>query len=480
MTDTPLPEEKPESASPKKSKSTMTSDMSQLEGAKVDHSNPLAKISGLSLDPDAPPPPPKPDPPPEPTPEPKPTPEPEPTPPLKPEPTPPLKPAPALEPTPEPPPIEEPAPGAASMPIAPPAEDPSVLPPPKNIGSDEEPTLGDLRDEIAAEIAKTRTSIDVKLDDDELSKDEKPKARWGLRILALMVVGGFLAVAGTVAGFYIHIRRLESKAKGMDLFAAIENKDSDAVDFIIDWDPGQLRGTRELEEVIGGKRKRRTFTPLTLACAKGHAKIGWRLIKKGKAKPTVKDELDNAAIHYATRNGKVSCLKMLTRADVSLETRGQGRRTPLHMAVDYQQRKVLEWLLDKDADINGRDYAKATPLHHASELGYMEIAMDLVEAKAMIEAKDESGQTPLHYASTSDMVELMLEAGAKIDVEDGNGLTPLHVAAREGRIAVVKALLEAGANVNAKSDDRETPLDLAHRKVVHFLQSKGGRLGRDL
>ena len=75
-----------------------------------------------------------------------------------------------------------------------------------------------------------------------------------------------------------------------------------------------------------------------------------------------------------------------------------------------------------------------------------------------------TGRTALHQAaisSTSDVLQMLIEAGATLDKPDSAGFTPLHCAAEVNRGDNVEFLAARGANVSTPNHDGRTPLHSA-------------------
>ncbi|MEW6357736.1 MAG: ankyrin repeat domain-containing protein [Planctomycetota bacterium] len=182
--------------------------------------------------------------------------------------------------------------------------------------------------------------------------------------------------------------------------------------------------------------------------------------------------------------------------------------TPLHWAVGFGQRDVVELLLAWGARANAADDDGWTPLHEAAQEMRPDIVRLLLRHGADPSAKRRDGWTPLHAAVINyhrDVIRLLLDAGADPNLEmlehlsllhraalrndrelaeilirrgaDVNargeqGLRPLHIAAFQGDKEIVLLLLAHGADINAPDDHGATPLDRAENAEIRDLLCK--------
>jgi ankyrin repeat protein len=114
--------------------------------------------------------------------------------------------------------------------------------------------------------------------------------------------------------------------------------------------------------------------------------------------------------------------------------------------------EVLQLLLEAGGDAGHRNEEAESPLHVATAVS--DVSM-LVEGGADPNARSIFGWTPLFYVAGPGTAEALLAAGAEVDARDEFGYTALHFA---GTAPIAKVLITAGADVQARSELGETPL----------------------
>ena len=118
-----------------------------------------------------------------------------------------------------------------------------------------------------------------------------------------------------------------------------------------------------------------------------------------------------------------------------------------------------------------------TVLHQAASTELLNL---LVNAGADVNIQNISNHTALHIAAgrgRTEVAKLLVDAGADVNMQDGERATALHFAARQGHTEVVKLLVNAGADVNMQDGERATALHFAarqgHTEVVKLLVNAG-------
>lgn len=124
----------------------------------------------------------------------------------------------------------------------------------------------------------------------------------------------------------------------------------------------------------------------------------------------------------------------------------QGR-TPLFLAVQANNEKLVQTILRFDPDTNIASKDGQTPLHIAASNGNIEIASLLVSKGANLQSVNSKGRTPLYLAAVEnhpDMVKFLLSMGADSRFGDANQWLPIHGAAAKNLPEIIRLFLEAG------------------------------------
>jgi|GEM_PF-5020427 len=111
--------------------------------------------------------------------------------------------------------------------------------------------------------------------------------------------------------------------------------------------------------------------------------------------------------------------------------------------------------------------------------GDVEVTRNMVRQKCYVEVVANNPE-PLLFATfggSTDIMQVLLDAGADINAASPNGLTPLIVASQLGNEDTVKFLLAAGAIIDKCTNQRETALMAAamwgHVGIVRILLAAG-------
>ena len=130
----------------------------------------------------------------------------------------------------------------------------------------------------------------------------------------------------------------------------------------------------------------------------------------------------------------------------------------LSIAIVDRKDEDVRILLEQGADPNGIDHIGWTPLMVAAEYENTKIIKLLFSYGAEINRTDKYGQTPLHIA-----VDISIDGAVQTDGVQG-----------DESIDIILCLLEHGADITAKDNKEKSPLDWAYEykseKIIKLLQ----------
>ncbi|KAK6062511.1 hypothetical protein SCUP515_13303 [Seiridium cupressi] len=132
--------------------------------------------------------------------------------------------------------------------------------------------------------------------------------------------------------------------------------------------------------------------------------------------------------------------------------------SPLHLAVQKGNQKIVRMLLEHDADCNAKDMYGMTPLVYATIKGSEEVADLLLSHGAGICHVDYYDRTALHWAVLQRrdrfLKKLLKHCADDADLINGyarDGKNALHIAIDSNFEAAVEVLLKSGADVQYKA-----------------------------
>jgi len=250
-----------------------------------------------------------------------------------------------------------------------------------------------------------------------------------------------------------HLHKLSPSHKSNALHIAARTGNECAVDLLMDPD------TQPHISTIANARDYRGYTPLMVACDRGHTRVVQRLLRYPSLDLHAADNYMGAtAMHLACKDGHFDVVHALF---------SRSSHTPVNMHIANSQ------------DGTGLPSAPRRRLEIVEQL-----LAHRPQPPYSLNTSDTLGRTPLHYASWSDgdrldIVQALLHSSNQppvdLNAQDNHGHTALHDASARGNVAIVKELLGRGAALNARGGDGKTALMLAQEnseaEVESFLLS---------
>jgi hypothetical protein len=130
---------------------------------------------------------------------------------------------------------------------------------------------------------------------------------------------------------------------------------------------------------------------------------------------TAIDTLQQTALFYAARDGKLKVLTLLVESGCSANHKDQYGQTPLYYASRENRLDIAQKLIEHGADVNNEDMHQQTCLFYAAKQGNIDMCAKLLEYGANMNHTDGKKQTPLHWAQKSrksEMVDWLISNGA--------------------------------------------------------------------
>ena len=148
-------------------------------------------------------------------------------------------------------------------------------------------------------------------------------------------------------------------------------------------------------------------------------------------------------------------------ADVNVRT-GKLGGTPLFIAVDGNERKIVKLLIAAGADVNARASNGLPILILACTHDERGGALELIRSGAdpNVRWREHSGERPLHLAHRPAMVRALIEAGADINARDARGWTPIMHLVVTSDWEAARILIAAGADTTAREKRGRTAAEL--------------------
>lgn len=199
-----------------------------------------------------------------------------------------------------------------------------------------------------------------------------------------------------------------------------------------------------------------SFTPLHWAARRGDADTIGLLIDAG-APVNATAAFSQTPLYFAVswgRDPKITALLLAAGADPNIEAFAIYK-TPLLVAVQFQEFEVFSLLVAAGADVEGLPM-----LRRALERDDLRFAELVIKNGANVHERALLYNTAAW--GTLGAVSLLLEAGADPRLENRDGFrTGLHGFGRNGDLAALEALLDAGAEINVRDQFGRTPLSRA-------------------
>lgn len=183
----------------------------------------------------------------------------------------------------------------------------------------------------------------------------------------------------------------------------------------------------------------------------------------------------DTALHAAAAANDLKLVWLLTGAGWDPETRNRDGSTCLHLADDA---RTTAYFAARARDIDVRDDKGRTALIRAAAHGNQEKARVLLEHGASAKHADLNGDTALHAARTSDVAQVLFDAGADTEARAADGATPLiRHCQRSHPSPLIHTVLQAGASAATTDHGGHAALHYLIGQCASTLFRRGDRYG---
>ena len=203
-----------------------------------------------------------------------------------------------------------------------------------------------------------------------------------------------------------------------------------------------------------------TFTPLIKASDCGHLKAV-ELLLQYKALTDVQDKQGATALHYAVYRKFYEIARKLIAANASITITDNGDYSPVDIAHDYRNKKML--------DIITKNYNDNYPVGRTQGWDMQESIQTISKrvhqlTKMLMDAhyKKHTQLIQASYRGNLQSVQEYLKNGSSPDLQDENGNTALHYAVYKSYYKIAQALIAANAQPTIFNKQGFTAIDLAY------------------
>lgn len=229
-------------------------------------------------------------------------------------------------------------------------------------------------------------------------------------------------------------------------------------------------------------RNRDDVTALFVALERKNEAIARFLLSSGAGGSVQHNRTGVTLLHMAVENGWFEITRDLLQKKANIDAASVLRVTPVHIAFDREDRKIITLLLTYGVDVNQTKFGR-TLLQIAVECEWMELIHTLLEKKFNINSFTDKGVTIFYTAIKQrnlKIVELLLSFGADVNLRNlKTNRSPLQCAVGMLWYEVVEKLLIQGAEVNAVASDNECALSIAlarrDERMTRLLLDYGGK-----
>ncbi|MDR0418166.1 MAG: ankyrin repeat domain-containing protein [Puniceicoccales bacterium] len=171
------------------------------------------------------------------------------------------------------------------------------------------------------------------------------------------------------------------------------------------------------------------------------------------------------------------CIVALLGMGANPNIANKRNKTPLQMVDDAIRERKVDNGSGESFKVDDQVYAvykgieelfKQSPLHEAVQCNDKKMVKKLLDKGYDPNMADALGNVPLYYAEDWETIELLCEKGAEVNMRNKYGDTPLHKAVYDVNYdqTRIEELLEHGANPNIANKRGDTPLSIVQKMIA--------------
>ena len=122
-----------------------------------------------------------------------------------------------------------------------------------------------------------------------------------------------------------------------------------------------------------------------------------------------KDEQGQTALHYASDEGNLKIVEIITKSNADINIRSNIKRTPLHISCLHGYFDISKLLIENGALINVQDNERNTPIHLCVLANHIELLKYLLERCPQADVKNIYNKTPIELAHSNAMKSMLLD-----------------------------------------------------------------------
>jgi len=173
-----------------------------------------------------------------------------------------------------------------------------------------------------------------------------------------------------------------------------------------------------------------------------------------------KPETGETAVFYVVKKKDLELLRLFAEYGADVNVQNKDGESILHQICAEGMDVFARYLYKVGANPNLKDVEERTPLHIATDKGNVKLVDLLVDKfKASVHERTKDGSTLMHLASKSGnphISAVFIKKGVPLYMPNKRGVKAIHLASMTGNLDVVKSVLQKGEKVDVRTNVSHT------------------------